>query len=236
VPDSDRPGAWTLLLDGLPQSHVDTAHPGHLTFDYMRRLAAVVDAAAPPRIPMSVLHLGGGAMTLARYVEATRPGSRQLVVERDASLVDLVRRVLPLPRHAAIKVRIGDAATAVKAEGVRDRFQVVLVDVPDCRFTMDFVAAIRRALAPRGCVAVNIVDGHARAHVATMRGVAAQVCLMGERVVLRGKHRGNVVLAAAEELPIRALCEAAARDPVPAQVLHGPDLERFVAGAKPIVL
>jgi spermidine synthase len=236
VPDADSPGCWTLLLDGLPQSHVDTEHPARLAFEYMRRLASVVDAAAPAHQPLRVLHLGGGAMALARYVAATRPGSRQLVVEHDAALVALVRRVLPLPRRAPIRVRIADARAAVAAEGVHGRFDVILVDVPDCRFTMDFLASVRRALARGGIVAMNIVDGHARAHAATMRTVAAEVCLMAEPTVLRGHHRGNVVLAAADRLPVEALSQAAARDPVPIRMLFGAKLERFVAGAKPFVL
>src|SRR2546423_600544 len=85
VPDPDRPGGWTLRLDGTPQSYVDTADPAVLHFEYMRRLGSVVDAAAPAGEPLRVLHLGGGALTLARYVAATRPGSTQQVVERDAA-------------------------------------------------------------------------------------------------------------------------------------------------------
>jgi spermidine synthase len=236
VPDADRPGAWTLLLDGLPQSHVDTERPHRLAFEYMRRLASVADCLAPQGTPVSVLHLGGGAMALARYVAATRPGSHQVVVERDAALVNLVRRVIPLPRHASIKVKVADARAAVTAGTLRGPFDLVLVDVPDCRFTMDFVAAVRRLLARGGCLAVNIVDGHARAHVATMREVAAQVCLMAEGSVLHGRHRGNAVLVAADRLPIGALVRATARDPVPVKVLFGADLDRFVAGAKPTLL
>jgi spermidine synthase len=236
VPDADRPGAWTLLLDGLPQTHVDTERPHKLQFEYMRRLASVADAISFPGVPLRVLHLGGGAMALARYVAATRPGSRQVVVERDAALVNLVRRVIPLPRNAPIKVKVADARSAVTAESLRGRFDLLLVDVPDCRFTMDFVAAMRGVLAASGCVAMNIVDGHARAHVSTMRSVGRQVCLMAEGPVLNGRHRGNVVLAAADRLPIRELVQAAARDPVPVKILYGPDLDRFVAGAKPTVL
>jgi len=235
VPDADRPGAWTLLLDGMPQSHVDTERPHKLAFEYMRRFGSVVDSVALQGVPLRVLHLGGGAMALARYVAATRPGSRQVVVERDAALVSLVRRVIPLPRHAPIKVRVADARSAVAAQSVRGRFDLVLVDVPDCRFTMDFVAAVRGALAQGGCVAMNIVDGHARAHVATMRSVAGEVCLMAEQSVLRGRQRGNVVLVAADRLPLGALADATARDPVPIKILHGADLDRFVAGAKPLV-
>jgi len=75
-PDRDRRHGWTLLLDGTPQSHVDLDDPTHLEFDYVRRLGHVVDVVAPPRRPLRVLHLGGGAFTLPRYLAATRPGFR----------------------------------------------------------------------------------------------------------------------------------------------------------------
>ena len=104
VGDRDRPGGWTLLVDGTPQSHVDLDDPQYLEFEYMRRLGHLADLAAPAGEPLRVLHLGGGALTLARYVAATRPGSGQLAVDSDAALVDLVRRLLPLDqpgRHCA---------------------------------------------------------------------------------------------------------------------------------------
>ena len=36
VADPDRPTAWTLLIDGTAQSHVDLADPAHLEFEYVR--------------------------------------------------------------------------------------------------------------------------------------------------------------------------------------------------------
>jgi spermidine synthase len=100
VADIDRPRAWTLLVDGTPQSHVDLDDPQHLEFEYMRRLGHVVDLAAPAGQPLRVLHLGAGGLTLARYVAATRPGSSQLAVESDGALADLVRRRLPLSQRS----------------------------------------------------------------------------------------------------------------------------------------
>src|SRR5580693_6005600 len=94
--DLDRPRAWMLLTGGVPQSHVDLDDPRHLELEYMRRLGHLIDLAAPAGAPLRVLHLGGGGLTLARYVAATRPGSRQLAVEADSEVAMLVRRRLPL--------------------------------------------------------------------------------------------------------------------------------------------
>ena len=80
--DADRDGSWMLLVDGTPQSHVDLDDPTHLEFEYVRRMGHVLDLAADPGAPLDVLHLGGGALTLARYVAvdpARVPAARRRV-------------------------------------------------------------------------------------------------------------------------------------------------------------
>jgi hypothetical protein len=245
VPDPGRPGGWTLFLDGYPQSYVDSTDPGYLEFEYMRHLASIVDHAAPLRQPLRVLHLGGGALTLPRYVAATRPRSSQRVVERDAALIDFVRRELPLPRDADIRVRAEDARVAV--EGYPDaRFDLVIVDVyggarvPGRLASLEFVTRAARLLRPGGFYAANLADGaplaFARAQAATLCATFGDVCLLAEPGVLRGRRFGNVVLAATLSeggLPVGGLASAAARDPFPARLVHGSDLVKFVAGARP---
>ena len=70
-------GAIELVIDGTPQSHVNPRDPSDLFFEYMRRIGHVIDLFRPAGAPISALHLGGGAFSLPRYIEATRPGSRQ---------------------------------------------------------------------------------------------------------------------------------------------------------------
>jgi predicted O-methyltransferase YrrM len=238
--DGDRRAAWMLLVDGIPQSHVDLDDPGYLDFEYVRRLGHVIDTAAPAAQPLHVLHLGAGALTLARYVAATRPGSSQVSVEVDAALVDLVRRRLPL---RGVRVRIGDAR-AVLERMRAGAFDVVIADVfaggrtPAHLTTVEFMQAARRALTS-GVFAANVADGaplaHARAQVATARTVFPQVGLIADAAVLRGRRFGNLVLVASPEpLPAGALTRLTAADPMPGRVLYGADLTRFTAGAKPV--
>ncbi|GAA5188393.1 fused MFS/spermidine synthase [Rugosimonospora acidiphila] len=243
VPDADRPGGWTLLLDGVQHSYVDVEEPRHLEFEYVRRLASVVDAAAPPGRPLRVLHLGGGALTLPRYVAATRPGSVQRAVERDAALTALVRKVLPLPRNADLRVRVADARDAVEGSGP-DRHDLVIADVysdsrmPSRFASVEFAAEVARVLRPGGWYAVNLADAaplsFSRGQVATLREVFDDVCLMAEPGVLRGRRFGNVVLAAGSDLPVAALARSAATEVFPARLLHGADLDRFIAGTRPV--
>jgi hypothetical protein len=246
VPGGGRSGGWTLFVDGVPQSYVDPADPTYLEFEYVRRIARLIDVAAPAGAPLSVLHLGGGALTLPRYVAATRPGSRQRVAERDAGLIDLVHRRLPLPRRAGIRVMLRDARETVLRcpDGVYD---LVVSDVyraarmPASVASVEFAAEVARVLGPHGRYAVNVADlrtlAYARRQAATLAAVFPDVCAVAEPGMLRGRRYGNVVLVAARApggLPVEPLAAAVRRDPFPARVLHGPDLARFVGGARPM--
>ena len=240
--DADRRAAWMLLIDGVPQSHVDLDDPGYLDFEYIRRLGHVIDAAAPAGQPLRVLHLGAGALTLARYVAATRPGSSQLAVEVDATLVDFIR--LRLPLGARVRVRVGDARAELQRLAAGS-FDVMIADVfaggrtPAHLTSAEFWAAARRAVRGPGVVAANVADGaplaHARAQVATARAVFPHACLIADAAVLRGRRFGNLVLAASPSpLPVDTLTRRAAGDPMPGRALHGRDLTRFTAGARPV--
>ena len=134
-----------------------------------------------------MLHLGAGALTLARYVAATRPGSPQLAVEVDAALVDLIR--LRLPLDAKVRVRVGDARAELERLAAA-RFDVVIADVfaggrtPAHLTSAEFWAAARRVLRGTGVFAANVADGaplaHARAQVATARTAFPQACLIAD--------------------------------------------------------
>lgn len=251
VGDPDRPTGWTLLTCGFPQSHVDLGDPRHLEFEYVRRLGHLVDLAAPAGRPLRVLHLGGGALTLARYVAATRPGSPQLAVDADADLVATVRARLPLPQPgrrtgAAGRIRIQVAdARAVLERARPGSFDLVVADVfaggrtPAHLTSAEFTRAAARALTPGGLFAVNIGDGpplaHARSRVAAVLAVFARVCLIADPGVLRGRRFGNLVAAGSRhDLPVAGLVRRAAADPFPGRVIAGDELDRFVAGAKPM--
>ncbi|MEV6043533.1 spermidine synthase [Streptomyces xanthochromogenes] len=241
IPDRDRAGGWTLLLDGAPQSHVDLEAPDRLTFEYQRRLGHVIDLAAPPGQALNVLHLGGGAFTLARYIAATRPRSTQQVVELDAALVQLVRRELPLDPGARIRVRGGDARAGLAK--LPDAWaDLVIADVfsgartPAHLTSTEFLADVRRVLKPSGTYAANLADGpplaHLRGQIATAAGVFAELALAADPTVLRGKRFGNAVLVcSAVPLPVAELTRRIAGDPHPGRVQHGRELADFTGGA-----
>jgi spermidine synthase len=251
-----------LLVGGVPQSHVDLDNPQHLELEYVRWIGHVIDLAVPPApdaapgsrpraAPLRALHLGGGALTLARYIAATRPGSNQLAAESDAEIAALVRRQLPLDqpsrqrtRQGRITVRIADAREVLE-QARPGSFDVVIADAfagartPAHLTSAEFTAAVARALTAAGSYAVNIGDGpplmHTRRRVAAVRAVFRHACVIAESAVLRGRRFGNLVVAASgAELPVAELTRRTAADPFPARVVAGDELDRFVAGARPI--
>ncbi|TDP92615.1 hypothetical protein EDF62_1832 [Leucobacter luti] len=103
---SDR---FELSVDGIAQSIVSLADPTKLAYPYTRHIARAIDAAAPSGSRLRFVHLGAGALTLARYVEATRAGSPQLVVEFEPELYVEMLEALPLPQGNDVRVIFGDA-------------------------------------------------------------------------------------------------------------------------------
>jgi len=242
--DADRDGSWVLMVEGTPQSHVDLVDPTHLEFEYVRRMGHVLDLLADPGEPIDAVHLGGGALTLPRYVAVTRPGSRQRVVELDEPLTELVRAHLPLPRGARIRVRAADARAGLAAlpDASAD---VVVTDVfagartPAHLTSVEFAADVARVLRPGGVTVANVADGpplrFARAQVATLQAVFEHVCVLAEPGTLRGRRFGNLVaVASAAELPVADLTRRCAGDPMPSRVVADDDLVRFAGDAVPV--
>ena len=248
VADPDRPTAWTLLVDGTAQSHVDLDDPTHLEFEYVRRTGHLLDALDPaPPAPLRVLHLGGGAWTLPRYVAATRPGSAQRVVELDGALVDLVRSRLPAD-GLGLDVRVADARAGL-ADVPAGTCDVVLLDVyagariPAHLTSVEFLREVARVLAPDGCYVANLADGagartlrprrspldFAQAQAATSANTAPAVAAVASPDVLHGRRFGNVVLIAGTGLPLTEVARRVAADPFPARVEPGAE---FADGAE----
>lgn len=243
IPDPDLASGWVLLLDGTQQSHVDLADPTNLSFEYMRRIGHVVDLLPPG--PLRIVHLGGGAMSLARYASARRPRTDNLVVERDEPLVDLVREHLPWPRHYRIRVRGGDARERLEQLPDASADLVVLDVFADARVpgpltTVEAFAQVQRVLVASGTAVANIADTgtltFARRFVAGVAATWPHVVVIAEPAVLRGRRFGNLVVVGGDDhagIDVADLTRRCAADVWPARVLHGADLVDFVQGMRP---
>ncbi|WP_030418644.1 spermidine synthase [Streptomyces sp. NRRL F-5065] len=244
LPDVDRRRAWLLTVDGAVQSYVDLDDPAHLEFEYALRLGHVLDTAAEPGRALDVVHLGGGALTLPRYVAVTRPGSRQDVVEADRGLLDLVAEHLPLPDGSGIVPHAADARAWLEAAPA-DSADVLVADVfggsrvPAHLATAGYAREAERVLRADGVYAANLADGapfaFLRSQLAGFAALFAELALIAEPGVLRGRRFGNMILLASHRpLDTAGLARRTAADVFPARVAHGAALREFVGDALPV--
>ncbi|MEU8968252.1 fused MFS/spermidine synthase [Streptomyces monashensis] len=244
MPDVDRARAWLLTVDGAPQSYVDLDDPAHLEFEYARRLGYVLDVVAEAGRALDVAHLGGGALTLPRYVAATRPGSRQDVVEADAALLELVVEHLPLPAGSGVELHAADARAWLE-EAPDDHADVLIADVfggsrvPAHLTTRSYAREAERVLRPGGVYLANLADSapfaFLRSQLAVFAELFEELLLIAEPGVLRGRRFGNTVLVASHRpLDVTALTRRTAADAFPARVEHGAAVREFIGGARPV--
>jgi spermidine synthase len=239
----ERPGTFVLRLDGMNQSHVDLLHPLHLEFEYVRRIGDVLDACAPDGAPVRVVHVGGAAMTLPRYVAASRPRSPQVVLEPATDVTERVREELPLPARSGIKVRPVDGLRGV-AE-LRDGYaEVVVVDafaggrVPGDLVTDAFFGDVARVLDAGGTLVLNVTDrapfGWTRRVVAGLRTAFPELMLTAEPATLRARRLGNLVVVASRgPVPLAALQARSASAAAPYRVLDGRAVSDSFGGGTP---
>jgi spermidine synthase len=239
VRDLAYPRAFTLRVGRTDQSYVDLDDPLRLEFDYMQRLVDVLDSVAQPGQRLRVVHVGGAAMTLPRYVAATRPTSIQIVLEPDIELTAFVRRHLPLPSRSGIKVRSTDGLRGIAA--LRDGYaDLMIIDafvgarVPAELTTVEFLADVRRVLNDRGVIVINLTDrgplAYARRVLAGVRQTFPHALLCAESSTLKGRRFGNVIIAGGvTRLPYTAIAERAARSPFPYRLVRGARLSQLLA-------
>jgi spermidine synthase len=241
LPDVDRARAWLLTVDGAPQSYVDLDEPGHLEFEYTRRIAHAAESAFDG--PVDAVHLGGAGMALPRRLARTRPGSRQHVVEADRALAALVAEYLPWGEDT-VTVHTDDARDWLARDARPGSADLVVTDVfggsrvPAHLTSVEFVREAVRVLRPHGLYIANVADaapfdflGRQLATVQEAFGDASKVrmCLVAEAGVLRGRRFGNAVMVAGRrDLPLEALARLCAGDAFPARVVHGEALDALV--------
>lgn len=238
--DPARDSGRLLWLDTLQHSYVDLADPTHLEFRYTRLLAAAIDAGTEGAI--DAVHIGGGGLTMPRWIDATRPGSTSTVLEIDPGLIDIARSELGYQDDPTIDIRIGDGRIAL-AELSPGSADVVVGDafggvaVPWHLTTVDVARQIENVLTPNGLYVLNLIDhgpmAFARAEIGTLRQVFDTVAAIAPDDNLT--TGGNVVVIATDvELDIDRLVEEARDLGLETQVLTGADLDDYVG--VPVVL
>jgi spermidine synthase len=214
-----RPELRVLVLDGLTHAAVDLGDPTHLEYGYLRRFADATEAyrsglARPP----DVLHVGGGGFTFPRYLEATDPGARQVVLELDPRIYEIAQAELGFVPSDRIDVRLGDARQSI-ARLPSDSFDLVFGDafgglaVPWHLTTTAFLDEVVQVLRPGGMYVANLIDypplAFVRAEAATAATRFEHVAVISGRPTIEGRSGGNLVLVATDTTLDRPAIEAA---------------------------
>lgn len=230
---------YILEIGGAEQSHVDLGRPDYIFYEYLRRIGNLTDILAPAGQPITAAHLGAGALTLVRYLQATRPGSRQLAVDIERELPSFVMEQLPLPEGTDCTVLIEDAATAAprltQELNAPNGLDCVVLDIfsgweaPAHLTTPEFYTDLRDALAPAGKLAVNVGDDAGltffRAQARTLLEVFEHVWCLADTAMLTGKHAGNLILVgSAEPLTQEMATQLVGAGPHPASALGTDEL------------
>ncbi len=161
------------------------------------------------------IHLGAAGAALARALDARRPGSRQTAIDIDPVLIEHVRTWFALPRSPAL----------ARAPGTPPRRSRPSATTPptSSSVTRSPTTPFPRACRPRGSMPNALAScapqassspmfpipatiGLARAELEAAGSAFSHVAAASESGVLKGRRRGNVVVAAAQEpLPDSAL-------------------------------
>ena len=206
VRDETRESGRLLQLDTLSHSYVDLADPTYLEFTYIRGIASVVDELLP-QDALRALHLGGGGLTLPRYLAASRANVHNLVFEIDRGVVQLDEDQLGARLSDDLDVRVKDARVGLAAEPTASRDLVVGdafsgLSVPWHLTTVEAVREVRRVLRDDGLYVVNVIDypplGFIRAKAATVAEVFPHLALIARPEVLAGDAGGNLLIVGSE--------------------------------------
>lgn len=217
--DPQRPSGRLLRHGGMDASYVDLADATYLEFDYMRWLRIVLRAAGARR----VLHVGGGACSLARALAAEDPESRQEVCEIDGDVLSMARQHLGLRRVPGLRVRHAEGLSHIRAQPA-DSWDAIVIDafvgarVPPELVTVE---ALRDAARAAPLTLVNVVEDHSARDV---RAVAAALASAYPSVWTLGQRIGNIIVAgsASTEAPnLSTIAARAAADASPARINAG---------------
>ena len=235
VEDPDRPGSSFLVLDTITHAYVDPTDPTHLRFTSIRMFASAINAMTEG--PVKTVHIGGGGLSVPAWLTATRPGSENVVLELDGSLMDFVTTAFK--RTAPDRLLIGDARLSLAEAG--SGFDVAVGDafgglaVPWHLTTVEFITEVSTTLTDSGLYVMNVIDHGSfeflRSELATTAAVFPHVAVV--TVPERFETGGNFMIVGSRT-PIDSpavISEAATLD-LTVEVVSGRDLDRFIGDAR----
>ncbi|MCC7140149.1 MAG: fused MFS/spermidine synthase [Planctomycetes bacterium] len=232
-----RPRLRRLVLDGFVHGYADLDDPSWLGYGYEGLFLAATERALPPGRPPRAFFVGGGACTFPRVLAARARGAEIDVAEIDAVVTEVAVEAMGLPADAPFRVHAADARAFLRDRPrAAPRYDLVYgdafsdVSVPWPLVTREFVALLRRHLAPDGVYLANVVDapGGDRflgAVVATLREAFRRVEVLGLGEPSAGRETFVLVATDRETLALEGLVR-----PDPAKPGGTLPVRRFTAG------
>jgi MFS family permease len=239
VAEAAHPEGYNLLLDDGYESFIDPQHPSRLEYAYTQWIADAIDGMNRPKAPLDGVFVGGGGLTLPRWLDATRPGSHALVLEVDGGLINFVENRLKLPPPSQFQVKVGDARINM-LEVKSNSADVVVGDafsqhsVPWQLTTSEWIAEVKRVLKPGGLYAMNLIDDPPlemlKAEAATLLNAFSDVRLVTFAAEDGRPAGGNAVLLASD----RPMPKAVRSNAEGAITYNLPGVEWLARGAEPL--
>ncbi|PRB78874.1 SAM-dependent methyltransferase [Arthrobacter sp. MYb214] len=232
------PGSKILTIGGAPQSHVNLSHPEEVFYEYLARIANHLKVLRPEERPMKMLHLGAGALTLARWASVVYPSSTHVAVDIERELLDFVLTHLPLPQGCDLSPIVADARSVLAEQLADEKFDVIVLDIfsgpdaPEHLTTDGYYAELKNSLANDGLLFVNIGDDPPLDFTCSQIQAAGSsfefVMLSSSPEMFTKRFPGNLILTASRQRfrdDLILQCQAAG--PYPSEVRHSMDLDGF---------
>ncbi len=210
--DEARPSGRTLILDRVRNSYVDLDDPSYLEFRYIKLIVDVIETTAPDG-PLDVVSIGGGGFTMPGYIEYTRPGSANTVLEIDSKLVEIGREELALSDDVDVvvadaRVSLRDMPTASADVVIGDAYSGA--SVPWHLTTIEHTAEVARVMGPEAVYIMNVIDydqlEFVRSEALTLKQVFDHVALFAPDSYLEGEAGGNFILvASSSQIDMKAI-------------------------------
>ncbi len=238
VSSPEEPGGYNLLLDDGYESFVAN-NPKLLAYPYTRWIGDAIDGMSPSRAPLKGVFIGGGGLTLPRWLEATRPGSHSEVLEIDGEMVHFIEDRVGLHESPRFHVLIGDARiNMLKVPSHSADFVVGDAfsndSVPWHLTTTKWMREVKRVLKPGGMYAMNVIDylplEMLKAEAATLLDTFRDVRLISIADEGGRPLGGNAILLASD----RPLAKAVRSNAFGAITDELPGVKWLATGAQPL--
>jgi spermidine synthase len=179
-----------LKLDHLSHSYVVLNNPTYLRWEYAKTMAEVINYICKDTPNPKVLHLGGGAYTLPKYLDVLYPGSQNDVVEIDPAVTEVAHQYLGLWDSEGITTYNEDGRTFLQSNKPQAKYDIVIGDAfndlsaPFHLTTLEFDRVVKDHMAPDGIYLVNVIDDPREGRcvpsfVATLQACFKNVFLIG---------------------------------------------------------